>query len=113
MCQSLTPPGGCINTAGFGEATLEGKVQSQQRLKKKKKHLSERLGDARIIREADFGVLSGCPGRGEVVPGGGARAYPLCPLCAGETEQLSGHPGRLQAGAEGARLRLLHGLRPG
>lgn len=52
-------------------------------------------GDAWIIWEGCSSGSGGVCGCGQVVPGGGAGANPLCPLHAGDTQQLPRHPGRL------------------
>lgn len=69
--------------------------------------------DAWIVWAADiFGSsVLGWRGRREVFPVRGAD--PLRPLHAGESERVSCHPSRLQTSAQGARLRLLYGLRSG
>lgn len=117
QCQSLTSleARSPYKYCWFGDITRKKTTVIQSNLKthdQKEEYINLNTGDAWIIWEADICGSSGscCLSCREVIPSGGTRAYPLCPLYTGETEQLSCHLSRLQAGAEGAWMWLLHGL---
>lgn len=113
-CQSLTSlEARCpYKYCWFGDITRKTTTVIQSNLKTQEENIYLNSGDAWIIWEADIcgSSGSGCLSCRGVIPSGRTRAYPLSTLYTGETEQLSRHLGRLQAGAEGAWMRLLHGL---
>lgn len=116
-CQSLTPPEATwlYKYSRGMESLLMSKTNVTGR-KRTPARASVYIWDAWILPEPETRSSRSERGRlggGEVVPGGGTGAHSLCAVYPREAGYLSCHPSRLPAGAEGARLRLLHGLRSG
>lgn len=90
--QRLTNQGPDLHIYIWTPAAEQRDPFRRKRTEAQRRHLP---GDAWIIWEGSSSGSGGVYSYGQVVPGGGAGANPLCPLHAGDTQQLPCHPVRL------------------